>query len=154
MDAPSFDTLPGDDPATGGTCPLDDQAAHLLRRAHQRAAAIYQELLAAHQLTVTQFFALARLHELGQLSQNRLGRLAAMDPATIQGVVQRLGDRGYTRRLQDTTDRRRMILQLTPAGRRLVEMLLDEVGRLNDAVLEPLDEKERRLFLTLLRRLT
>src|SRR3546814_13885878 len=66
---------------------LDEQVSHLLRRAHQRASALFLTVLADAQLTPTQFFAMARLHELGKLSQNRPGRLAALDPATPQGVV-------------------------------------------------------------------
>ena len=58
---------------------LDEQVAHLLRRAHQRASALFLSVLADAQLTPTQFFAMARLHEMGKLSQNRLGRLAAME---------------------------------------------------------------------------
>lgn len=137
----------------GDPLQLDDQVAHLLRRAHQRASSIYLGLLAESQLTPTQYFALARLHEMGQLSQNRLGRLAAMDPATIQGVIQRLNERGYIQRLQDTADRRRMVLRLTASGRALIERLLAESARLNETVLAPLEAAERRQFLSLLRRL-
>ncbi|WP_218822802.1 MarR family winged helix-turn-helix transcriptional regulator [Tistlia consotensis] len=127
--------------------------AHLLRRAHQRASSIYLGLLSEHQLTPTQFFAMARLHEMGQISQNRLGRLAAMDPATIQGVIQRLAERGYIQRLQDSTDRRRMVLRLTSHGRTLIEPLIAEAERVNGSVLEPLEDQERELFVSLLRRL-
>src|SRR3546814_19954400 len=86
-------------PIQAGTAPkasgffLDEQVSHLLRRAHQRASALFLTVLADAQLTPTQFFAMARLHEMGKLSQNRLGRLAAMDPATIQGVIRRLHER-------------------------------------------------------------
>ena len=48
-------------------------------------------------VTPTQFAALAKLHDLGAVSQNQLGRLTAMDPATICGVVGRLIERGYVR---------------------------------------------------------
>lgn len=132
---------------------LDDQVAHLLRRAHQRASSIYLGLLGEHQLTPTQFFAMARLHEMGQLSQNRLGRLSAMDPATIQGVIQRLAERGYIQRLQDSTDRRRMVLRLTGPGREVIEPLIAEAEQINGTLLEPLDDEERELFVSLLRRL-
>jgi len=47
-------------------------------------------MMGALELTPTQFAALARLRELGDTTQNQLGRLTAMDPATIQGVIQRL----------------------------------------------------------------
>lgn len=133
---------------------LEDQACHLMRRAHQRASAILHQALADHQLTATQFFALARLLERGQLSQNRLGRLSAMDPATIQGVIRRLVDRGLIDRLPDATDRRRMMLRLTAEGRAIVESVIPEFRRADRSVLAPLTETERATFLRLLNRLT
>jgi DNA-binding MarR family transcriptional regulator len=132
---------------------LDDEIAHLLRRAHQRSSSIYLAILAEQQLTPTQYFAMARLHEVGEISQNRLGRLAAMDPATIQGVIQRLAERGYIRRLPDANDRRRMVLSLTPQGRTVIEALLEETARANEAILEPLPAEQRALFVALLRQL-
>ena len=47
-------------------------------------------------LTPTQWAALAKLRELGDCSQNHLGRLTAMDAATIKEVVDRLTVRGFT----------------------------------------------------------
>ncbi len=133
---------------------LDDQVAHLLRRAHQRASSLFLSVLGEHQLTPTQFFAMARLHERGQLSQNRLGRLAAMDPATIQGVIRRLEERGYIQRTPDANDRRRMVLTLTSRGSELVSGLLNHADTVSESILEPLDAQERGLFLDLLRRVT
>ena len=42
-----------------------------------------------------QWAALAKLAEVGECSQNLLGRLVAMDVATIKGVVERLVRRGF-----------------------------------------------------------
>ena len=132
---------------------LDDQVQHLLRRAHQRASAIFLSVLADAQLTPTQFFALARLHETGKLSQNRLGRLAAMDPATIQGVIRRLQERGFIERLPDPNDRRRMVLSLSPLGRETVAALLADAQSIGEEILSPLDAEQRRTFLGLLKKL-
>ena len=88
---------------TGGYV-LEQQIGHLLRRAHQRATAIFlAELGDAHQLTPTQFAALVKLYDLGQQSQNELGRLTAMDPATVQGVIRRLAARRLLERSADPT---------------------------------------------------
>jgi DNA-binding MarR family transcriptional regulator len=132
---------------------LDEQAGHLLRRAHQRASAIFLSELSEAGLTPAQFFAMARLHETGEVSQNHLGRLVAMDPATIQGVVRRLIGRGLLRRRPDPSDKRRMIPRLTPKGRRIVIRLMDNARRVDDTILEPLAPKERTQFLALLKRL-
>lgn len=142
----------GTTPAAGGFV-LDEQVAHLLRRAHQRASALFLSVLTEAQLTPTQFFAMARLHEMGKLSQNRLGRLAAMDPATIQGVIRRLHERGFIERLADPTDRRRMVLSLSPLGQETVVRLLKNANRIGDDILAPLSRDEQGVFLALLKRL-
>ena len=62
---------------------LDEQTGHLIRRAHQRASSILLSEMEDEQLTPAQSFALSRLYERGKLSQNHLGRLAAMDPEAL-----------------------------------------------------------------------
>ncbi len=132
---------------------LDEQIGHLIRRAHQRASATFMSVLSDRRFTPTQFFALARLREKGQLSQNKLGRMSAMDPATIQGVVRRLDERGYIERLPDMKDRRRMVLRLTEVGHEEVERLLDEVDSVSQQFLAPLAPDEQEQFRSLLKRI-
>ena len=132
---------------------LDDQTGHLLRCAHKRASAIFASILSDHQLTPPQYFAMVRLSEVGRLSQNHLGRMTAMHPATIQGVIQRLCERGFITRTPDRNNRRRIVLQLTAAGSGAVEALQVRMVETNDAILAPLNAGERELFLGFLRRL-
>ena len=73
---------------------LDEQVGFLLRVAMQRHTAIFTSRM-IEGLTQTQFAALAKLHEVGPCSQNHLGRLICLDAATIKGVVDRLGARGF-----------------------------------------------------------
>ena len=110
-------------------------------------------VLSDQRLTPAQYFALARLREKGRVSQNLLGRMSAMDPATIQGVVKRLGERGFIRRLHDSKDRRRMILELTPAGRSLVDNLQNGMNAVTDQILGPLAPNERDQLRHLLKRI-
>lgn len=132
---------------------LEDQVGHLLRRAHQRHAALFLMALSDAAITPTQWAALAKLVDLGQATQNQLGRLTAMDPATIQGVVRRLVARDLVRREPDPADRRTLLLSATPAGRRLHEAALDAAHAVSAATLAPLTEAEATTFLSLLRRL-
>ncbi|CAN0544703.1 unnamed protein product, partial [Laminaria digitata] len=60
---------------------LEDQVGHLLRRAHQRHTAIFQATIGDPQLTPLQFASLMKLADVGEASQNHLGRLTAMDAA-------------------------------------------------------------------------
>lgn len=132
---------------------LEHQVGHLLRRAHQRHTTIFQDGMGDVQLTPTQYAALVKIRDLGQISQNQLGRLTAMDPATIQGVVQRLAGRGLVFASRDPMDRRVVVLELTPEGCVVLEQARAAAARTNEALLAPLSAPERAQLLLLLRRL-
>lgn len=132
---------------------VEAQAGFLLRRAHQRHVALFQETMGEIDLTPTQFTALIKIVERGAVTQNLLGRLTAMDPATIQGVVRRLFARGLIRRGADPTDRRTHVLRATPAGLELAARAVACAGAITETTLVPLAPAERALFLSLLRKL-
>lgn len=132
---------------------LEEHIGHILRRAHQRATSIFVGNFAAHQLTPTQFAALAKIADEGEVSQNRLGRLTAMDPATMKGVIGRLHDRGLIRRSHDPDDRRRTLLRLTSEGEALLAASIAAGKRTTTETLAPLSERERAVLLDLLRKL-
>jgi DNA-binding MarR family transcriptional regulator len=132
---------------------VEDQVGFLLRRAHQRHAALFLERMAPLDLTPTQFTALIKVVELGRVTQNQLGRLVATDPATIQGVVRRLTARGLVRRRPDPMDRRTAVLAPTQAGLELAGEAVALARQITEATLEPLDRFERMRFLALLRML-
>ncbi len=133
---------------------LEDQVGHLLRRANQRHAAIFFKWLNNRQLTPTQFAALIKIGDENKVSQNRLGRLTAMDPATIFGVVKRLRARDLVAARPDPRDRRRSLWRLSDDGRRLLEDLVPMAQRISQDTLSPLAPGERKLFLELLGKLT
>jgi DNA-binding MarR family transcriptional regulator len=87
------------------------------------------------------------------VSQNQLGRLTAMDPATIQGVIQRLLVRGLVERYPDASDRRCTLLRLSPAGKQLATSVIGPARAISEQTLSPLGESERATFLDLLRKL-
>ena len=132
---------------------VETQVGFLLRRAHQRHAAIFLDAMAALDLTPTQFTALIKVVEHGRVTQNLLGRMVATDPATIQGVVRRLTARGLVRRHKDPMDRRTAVLEPTEAGMDAARQAVSVAGHITEATLLPLAGEERRIFLDLLRRL-
>ncbi|WP_169542788.1 MarR family winged helix-turn-helix transcriptional regulator [Sneathiella aquimaris] len=132
---------------------VEAQIGHLLRRAHQRASSIFQSHFGDVQLTPTQFAALAKLKDEKELSQNHLGRLTAMDPATIQGVTRRLIDRGLVQTRADDNDKRRMLLRLTEEGERLTDSLFDTAALVTRKTLASLNDEEQRKILELLSKL-
>jgi len=130
---------------------LDRQIGFILRRVTQRHLSIFGSLIA--ELTPTQFAALAKLHEVGPLSQNALGRLIAMDAATIKGVVDRLVVRGLLKTARDPDDRRRTIIALSDTGREVFLAVESKAADISAETLAPLDPAERVVLLGLLERL-
>ncbi|HEY0184352.1 MAG TPA: MarR family winged helix-turn-helix transcriptional regulator [Rhodopila sp.] len=156
--------LHGDPPsiaseAASGAAALDgyvveDQVGFLLRRANQRHTAIFQDGMAGADLTPTQFTALIKVSEIGRVTQNHLGRLTAMDPATIQGVVRRLIDRELVSRTTDPLDRRTVVLAPTQAGLALAADAVVAARRITDATLDPLTQQEQHQLVALLRKIS
>jgi DNA-binding MarR family transcriptional regulator len=142
------------DSAEARTYVLDEQIGFVLRKAHQRASEIFNSVMGKYEITPTQFAALARLHQVGETSQNRLGRMTAMDPATILGVVNRLKTRGLVDQRVDPNDGRVNLLRLSDKGREIVDSMEESGFEVSRLTLEPLGERDARRLLELLARIS
>ena len=131
---------------------LDEQVGFILRQVWQRHTMIFARDIGSN-LTPTQWAALSKLVETGPCSQNQLGRLTAMDVATIKGVIDRLTARGLTETSADPQDGRRLLVSLTRAGQQLAEKTAPLALAISKETLAPLDAKERETLLGLLSRL-
>jgi DNA-binding MarR family transcriptional regulator len=132
---------------------LEDQVGFLVRKVHQRATVVFNEVMADFDVTPTQFAALAKLDDLGSVSQNELGRLTAMDPATIWGVASRLNKRGWVSQSAHPDDARLVMLDLTAEGRAAVARMKATAAEVSRRTLAPLDPAEAAVLVDLLRRL-
>ncbi len=133
---------------------LEAQVGHLLRRANQRHTALFARRFMAVDLTPLQFAVLMKLRDAGPLSQNLLGRLTAMDPNTVQGVILRLLRRRLISRSVSPEDKRRKLLALTADGSALADQLVPDGLAISEETLAPLNQAQRRQFLALLAKLT
>jgi DNA-binding MarR family transcriptional regulator len=131
---------------------LEQQVGYILRQASQRHAAIFATRI-PEQLTTTQFATLVRLQEVGPCSQNKLGRLTAMDAATIKGVTDRLIQRGFVAATLDPEDGRRRMLALTPNGLTAVARAIPAGLEITAETLEPLSAAKQEQFMKLLKKL-
>ncbi|RYE33128.1 MAG: MarR family transcriptional regulator [Hyphomicrobiales bacterium] len=132
---------------------LDAQFGFLLRQMQQRYVAMFMEMMGADGPTPPQFAVLCRLAVDGRISQNRLGRMTAMDPATIRGVVTRLAERGLVERLHDPDDKRRVLVQLGQRGRELLPDYIVRAKAITVAALSSVAEPEIEPLLDVMRRL-
>jgi DNA-binding MarR family transcriptional regulator len=131
---------------------LDEQIGFILRQVWQRHAVIFARDIGID-LTPTQWAALAKLQETGPCSQNQLGRLTAMDVATIKGVIDRLTARGLTETSPDPEDGRRLLVSLSRAGQQLAEKAAPNALAISRETLAPLEPREREVLMGLLGKL-
>lgn len=94
--------------------------------------------------------ALAGRH--GTAAPSQLAADLGMPPNSITGRLDALERRGFVRRTPSPADRRRVIVELTDAGRAAWRDALAGVGREEQRLLGVLDPDERRTLSDLLRR--
>ena len=132
---------------------IEEQVGYLLRRAHQRASAIFQVTIGDPNVTATQYSSMAKLNEYRELSQSHLGRLVGMDKATMQGVVRRLKERGLVDSRPDPGDARRTLLSLTTDGQQTINRLLVNGPAVSRETLKPIAAEDQHRLLELLLRI-
>ena len=126
---------------------------HLVRRAHQISTALFSDECAAFDLTSVQYAALHAIAQHKLVDATRLSALIAFDRSTIGDVLERMESKGWIERIPSETDRRVKLVQLSPAGRRLLERVGPAVQRVQERLLAPLAQADRETFLRLLSQL-
>lgn len=124
--------------------------AHLIRRAHQRAAAIFMEEMLGFDVTPVQFAILMTLLDRPRLDQVTLAQHVALDAATSGSVIGRLEARGWLQRECDQRDRRRKLLWLTPEGERQALAMAQIGPQIQERLVAPLSAPERAELVRLL----
>jgi DNA-binding MarR family transcriptional regulator len=150
---PERDIVAGEGSPRSEPYALENQIGFRLRKAHQRATEDFNAVMGRFEVTPTQFAALAKLHQAGPLPQSQLGRLTAVDPATIFGVVRRLTARGYVRQSAHPDDARLAIVSLTAEGAAAAAEMTAVAGRVSERTLAPLTAREAATVLRLLGKL-
>jgi DNA-binding MarR family transcriptional regulator len=87
--------------------------------------------------------ALMVLRDRGALTQGALGDVLRLDPTNLVGLLNELEERGLLERRRDPGDRRRHIVELSPAGRTALDGAERALASVQDEILGALDEPER-----------
>jgi DNA-binding MarR family transcriptional regulator len=126
----------------------------LLRRAHQISASIFESACADVDLTQAQYGALTVLSSEPGIDQSRLARALAFDKVTVLRVLRGLEERGLVSRTMSQTNRRQMVVRLTPAGKRLLKRAESPVQEAYARLMAPLTARQRQDFIQLLHVMT
>lgn len=94
-------------------------------------------------ITLQQFAVLGFLSRQGPIPMNRLSEELRVTPPNVTGVVDRLEKKELVKRVDDTSDRRRKMIQLTSKGRSLQERVRQGYSDSLQESLEALTSEEQ-----------
>ena len=131
---------------------LETYPGFFIRRLQQIAVAVFLEETEAFGVTPVQFGALSAVMRQPGVDQRRLARMIGFDTSTIGSVIDRLEARGLLLRQQTPKDRRVKLLNLTDAGKELLQALMPIALQAQRHMLDPLSDEERQQFIGLMAR--
>jgi DNA-binding MarR family transcriptional regulator len=105
--------------ATDDGLALDRQLCFALYSASLAMTRLYKPLLQPLGITYPQYLVMLTLWESDGQSVGSLGDRLALDSGTLTPLLKRLEALGLVERTRDAGDERRVLIHLTPAGRKL-----------------------------------
>jgi MarR family 2-MHQ and catechol resistance regulon transcriptional repressor len=134
----------------------DLSAVHVwlvLWKASRAVQAQADRSIAQFDMVPTDFGVLEALLHKGPLTVKQIGEKVLLTSGSMTAAVDRLEKRGLVKRGDDARDRRARIIDLTPAGRELIERAFACHRDAMERALEGFSEGERIILLPLLRSL-
>ena len=104
---------------TTGWLALDHQLCFAVYAASLAMTKLYKPLLEPLGLTYPQYLVMLVLWEGDGITVSQLGERLSLDSGTLTPLLKRLEQAGLLLRLRDAADERRVLLQLSAAGRRM-----------------------------------
>jgi DNA-binding MarR family transcriptional regulator len=148
------DALVSSERAAGHTAGPPPLIAELVSemRAYQRAVDDMDEAAAAHLgVNRSDLKCLDVLEEREPLTAGQLAEVTGLTTGAVTTLLDRLEAAGYVRRVRDTADRRRVLVELTPLARQKVVELYGPLGELGRKWFEPYGDDEVRMLIHFLR---
>jgi DNA-binding MarR family transcriptional regulator len=134
---------------------LWDRPGYLVRRAHQRYLAIFEEECAKYAITPVitpvQYAMLTMLIEVPRLDPTSLTKAAGADEASGVSSLRRLQTLGLVERDRAQLDLRKRPVRVTDAGRRLMVDAHSAMQRAQERLIEVLPREDRSHLIALLK---
>jgi DNA-binding MarR family transcriptional regulator len=138
----------------GAVASSAEAAANLVRAAEDVLTEIQRRRSAVAPLSASAFEALAVIEGAGEpLPSHVIAERLIVSTASMTSLLDTLERRGLAARLPHPTDRRKILVDVTNEGRRIVDHMLPVVHATATEAFSVLTEKERQLLIELLTRL-
>ena len=126
---------------------LDASPVHLLHRAGQRAAEMFDTAVGGKGLTPRQYAILLALSENEGVSQTDLVDRTGIDRSTLADVVRRMIKKGLVLRRRTKEDQRAYAVRLSEKGKQALTETVAAANAADQRVLAALSADKRKLFL-------
>lgn len=103
----------------------------------------FNDVLARHQVNYSQYAALLTVYMYGSLTEGELARLIHVTPSTMSRMLYALEERGWLKTVRDARDRRRVVVTLSPRGRKQIEDMIGGAAEVMRGLTEQLPAREK-----------
>jgi MarR family transcriptional regulator, temperature-dependent positive regulator of motility len=126
---------------------LERSPLHLLHRAGQCAADVFQTELGSGDVTPRQFAVLVTVSQNEGLSQTHLVERTGIDRSTLADIVRRMLKKGLLQRRRTREDARAYAVKLTEEGWRVLKSVDPLARKVDDRILASLPSAQRERLL-------
>lgn len=124
-----------------------------LAKAGQAGARFWGQKVSGLGLTAAQAMVMRFLFDRDKLTSSELGSRTELDSATMTGILDRLEAAGLIERRPNPSDRRAILVHLTPKGRKTGEELAVLMKESNREFLQSFEAEDEKSLRTLLGRI-
>jgi DNA-binding MarR family transcriptional regulator len=100
-------------------------------------------ILKDNEINYTQYVTLITIYMNGALNEGDLARMLFINPSTVSRMVYALEKKGWVKSTRDKDDRRKVVVTLSPGGKRRMETMRDEQAEVLARQVEDLAGEDR-----------
>ncbi|MBF0570069.1 MAG: MarR family transcriptional regulator [Candidatus Omnitrophica bacterium] len=115
---------------------------------------ILNDIFQSSDISHAQLFVIMTLVHNGPSRSSDIGKELKVAPPTATGIIGRLEKSGYVQRLADKDDRRAVIVDLTPEGRKLAQKLRGIIVSRWTKILSKISHDDAEKYLELLKKIS
>lgn len=138
--------------ASGRRAELMEAIRHAIAEQSGQNTILSNAIAERLEVSSTELECLGLLESRGPLPAGELARHTGLTSGAVTRMVDRLVSRGAVRRREDPTDRRRVLVEITPTARRAAAPFYEPLSRASEKLLADYSERDLEVVLDFLRK--
>lgn len=103
----------------------------------------FNAVLQKYEINYSQYAAILSVYMYGILSEGDLAKMLFVNPSTVSRMVYNLEQKGWLESTRDKSDRRKVLVRLSPAGKRKIAGMLRQPAEVLARLADSLEEEKR-----------